>query len=101
MLDLWALAIYDLKITEQLFLKLTMKELDVLCKRKQINDRRIEGYSAQISWLIYSFHRTKKMPERTIDDFMSQSDKPKRKQSTEEMKNMAKLITKALNGVIK
>ena len=80
-----------------------MKELDALSKRKRESDRRVEFHSAQISSLIYSANRSKDMPAKTIEDFMlDKISKPKpKKQSAAQMMHMAKLITKAFNGVIK
>jgi len=83
-------------------LRLTLKELDDLCKRKKVNDRRIEQHSAQIACLLYNINRGDS-PALKVEDFMTEkAARPRRRiQSADEMKNIAKLITAAFNGEIK
>jgi hypothetical protein len=81
---------------------LTLKEFDALCKRKKINDRRIETYSAQISYLLYNSNRGDNSPVLKLEDFMLKDVVEKTKsQSVEEMKRIAKSITRVFNGDIK
>ncbi|MCK9583182.1 MAG: DUF4035 domain-containing protein [Endomicrobiales bacterium] len=99
---MWAVGRFDLGLSEDDFWDLTLLEFDYLCKRKQLNDTRIERYSAQISWLIYSVNRSKDSKALKIDDFMIKYEKEKPKNQTfQQMKSIAKQITKALGGEIK
>lgn len=89
-------------LSEKDFWELTFKEFDSLCKRKSINDRRIESYSAQIACLLYNIHRGEKQPALKVEDFMSEKIyKKKVPQTAEEMKRLSKLLTAAYGGKIK
>lgn len=78
---------------------MTFKELDLLCKRKSLNNKRVEAYSAQIACLLYNIHRGDNKA-KDIEDFMSKPVEPVRKQSEEEMKTIAKMIAAAMGGEI-
>lgn len=101
MLDLWAVGIYDLGLSEEQFLRLTMKELDALCKRKKQNDRRIESHSALVACMIHNTHCGPKNV-LDIDDFMTTKEpKQSKPQTAQEMQNAARMITAALGGEFK
>lgn len=101
MLDLWAVGIYDLGLSEEHFLRLTLKELDALCKRKKQNDRRTESHSALVACMI---HNTNCDPKNVldVDDFMTTKEpKQSKPQTSQEMQNAARMITAALGGEFK
>jgi hypothetical protein len=50
--------------------------------------------------LLYNIHRGEN-PQRGIEDFMTKEIAPKEEQTTDEMKSIAQLITKACGGTIK
>ncbi len=77
-----------------------MKELDVLCKRKEYEDKKTDTQLAQIVCKIHNVNCSKKNDMKNIEDFML-THIPKKITSVEGMKNAAKLLTKAYGGVIK
>jgi hypothetical protein len=99
---LWALCLYDLRLSEEQFLQLTLKELDALCKRKKLVDKKSEVLLAQIACMYHNVHRDENESAKEIEDFMiTKTETVKREQSPEEMKNIAKLITAAFGGEVK
>ena len=97
------MGLHDLGLSEEVFLGLTWKELDALCKRKKLNDRRVEGYSARIACLLYNIHRGDQKALQP-EDFMSEPSSQKKSrvvQTADQMKSIAKMITAAFNGEIK
>lgn len=99
MIDLWAVGIYDLGLSEEHFLRLTLKELDALCKRKKLNDRRIESHAALVACMIHNTHCDAKNA-LTVDDFMA-IKKQSKPQTATEMQKAAQMITAALGGEFK
>jgi hypothetical protein len=91
--DLWALCIYDLGLTEEQFLQLTFKEIDVLCERKKLDDRRTEYHAALITCMIYNVNRRKGKRALTPKDFMSHERAPS--MTDAEMKAKARQIAQA------
>ena len=77
-----------------------MKELDVLCKRKEYEEKKTDTQLAQIVCKIHNVNCQKKSDLKKVEDFMI-SNKPKKIQSVEGMKRVAKLLTKAFGGEIK
>lgn len=85
-------------------MKLTFIDLDALCKRKKLNDRRIEAPLAQLAMMFYNAHRQEKAPAKPFEDFMFTkmpgTHITGNRQTDDQMKAIAMMATKALNGEI-
>lgn len=82
-------------------MRLTLKELDALCKRKKLNDRRIDSHAALVACMIHNTHCDAKNA-LTVDDFMAEKSRKKSgPQTLGEMQKAARVITAALGGDFK
>lgn len=101
MIDLWSVGRYDLRLTEQDFWGLTLREFDALCKRKRQEDRTNEYYAALISCVVANAHRNpkKKTAPYQPKDFMT-DEKRGRIMTADQMKRKVEQITRMSGGKI-
>lgn len=98
-MELWAIGLYDLKLTESQFWRLTIKEFSMLYERHKQRLSAELFNSALICSVIANANRSKGKPF-TPSDFMPQEKKKRKKMTTEEMVEMLKQITLANGGEV-
>jgi hypothetical protein len=87
---LWAVAIYDLHLTEEYFWSLTLRELNALLKRLQNRDWEYYRSAILCTLLINTLSKDRKF---TPQDFLP-GEKIKIKQSPEQMLSVIKIYQK-------
>jgi hypothetical protein len=93
--EVWAIARYDLGISEEEFWELSTDQFNALLKRHNLKQEREDSQIAMICAVIANIFRGKGKPYK-IKDFMP--GKPKRKQTPEEMVEILKGYTRIKNG---
>ena len=87
---MWAIAIYDLGLTDEQFKKLTLKLFDGLLKRKNHEDKKTDYYFARLTLYLCGDKN------KSTDDFML--FKEKKEQSVEDMADMIQMLNIAFGG---
>ena len=91
-LEVWAIARYDLGLTEDEFWNLSIDEFNALLKRHNLKQEREDSRAAMICTVIANIFRGKGKPYK-ITDFMPSKPRQKRNQTPVEMVEMLKCFT--------
>lgn len=98
-MELWAIGRYDLKLSEEEFWALTLKEFNLLLKRHK-EQRSADMYnSALICATIANSNRSRGKVYQP-SDFMPKEKKKRKKMSIAEMVNALKMITASNGGEV-
>lgn len=99
-MELWSIGRYDLRLNDEEFWSLTLKEFNLLMKRHK-EQRSAEMFnSALICATIANVNRTKGRAYSPMDFMPKEETKPKKKMSIAEMVNVLKAITASNGGDI-
>ena len=96
---MWSIGIYDLRLTEDQFWRLTLGEFNSLCLRHKERQRAELFNSALICSVIANVNRGKGKAY-TPADFMPKENKKKKQMSLNEMVDILKQITAANGGAV-
>ena len=97
MIDLWAYAIYDLRLSDAQFWRLTLFEFNLLSKRHNAEIKRQQYQTGLICAVIANSNRGKGKALKP-EDFMP---KEKKRQTINEMKRFLENLTVAFGGEVK
>ncbi len=92
-LELWAVARYDLRLSEDDFWNMSIDEFQALLRHHNLELERQDYHAALICWTLANIFRSDKSRSYKVSDFMPGKPKQKRKQSTEEMVEILKGFT--------
>lgn len=99
-MELWSIGRYDLRLSDDEFWGLTLKEFNLLMKRHK-EQRSAEMFnSALICATIANVNRTKGKAYTPMDFMPKEEEKPKKKMSIAEMVNVLKAVTASNGGEI-
>ena len=96
---MWAFGRYDLGLSEEGLLSLTMREYYALAKRCREVRRWSDSQTALLCAVVVNMLQDPKNPRKKVTDFMPGI--PKRKQTVQEMMAVAKRLTLAHGGEVK
>jgi len=98
---MWAIARYDLRLADEEFWSLTLKQYEALVKRYALDIERQDYHAGLICSVLANIYRDPKKRRKpyTAQDFMPRKEKPK--QEPEEIMRKMKAITISLGGEIK
>ena len=93
---MWAIGVYDLGLDDKAFWRLTLKQFDLLSKRRRIETRRQEYNAAHIVWAVCQVHSKKDLK---ISDFMSKEQTaPAKEMSWKQMQQRVKILNRIFKG---
>jgi len=92
---MWAVGIYDLRLTESAFWSLTLRKLALLIKRHSLEQERQDYRSAMICTLLYNINRGKGKKALSPTDFMPRA---KTEKTAEQMFQTVKALNKLYGG---
>jgi len=97
---LWAIGIYDLRLSDEQFWQLTPAQFNALVKRKMIDEEQKDYRTALICSVIANVFRDKKKRRKPFkpQDFMPQRRKQKRKQTWQEQLALVQILNVAFGG---
>lgn len=99
-MELWSIGRYDLRLTDDDFWGLTLKEFNLLMKRHK-EQRSAEMFnSALICATIANVNRSKGRAYTPMDFMPKEEVKPKKKMSIAEMVNVLKQVTASNGGEV-
>ena len=103
---MWAVGVYDLNLSDEEFWRLTLGEFNALSKRHADGEKRSAHRAASIIAAIYNTIPRKKgkkafTPNDFLPDSMRIKDKPRKKQTPEEMLAMVKAMHHAFTGEVR
>lgn len=98
--ELWSIGIYDLRLNDEQFWRLTIKQFNKLVERHKQNKRAELFNSALICSVIANVNRGKGKPFQP-SDFMPKEKKRQPKMSPEEMVEILRMITLQAGGEVK
>ena len=93
---MWAVGVYDLRLTDGQFWQLTLKEYMKLADRLLADRERQDYRAALVCTVVANAHRDSKQKPYRPQDFMP---KKKRSKTAQEMLEHVKVLHKALGGV--
>lgn len=96
---MWSIAIYDLRLTEDQFWRLTLGEFNSLCVRHKEAKRAEMFNSALICSVIANVNRGKGKVY-TPADFMPKEQKKKKAMTMQDMISVLKQVTAAQGGAV-
>lgn len=99
-MEIWAVGRYDLRLSEQEFWNLTLKQFNALLERHRINFEWQNYRPALICAILANIYRDKKSKAFTPQDFMPKTKLKEKRQTTEEMINIVKLLNKFYKGKV-
>ncbi len=98
-MELWSIGIYDLRLTEDQFWRLTLEEFNSLCHRHKEKQRAELFNSALICSVIANVNRGKGKAYTPLD-FMPKEKKKPKPMSINEMVDLLKQVTLAHGGEV-
>jgi hypothetical protein len=95
---MWAVGVYDLHLPASQFWRLSPKEFDALCARRNIDEKRQLYNAALIASMVYNVKRGKGKKALQPKDFMPPEQVKHSKMSATEMKAQAAQIASMFKG---